>query len=173
MSAPLNAKRELASQFVEVAKGLEYLKKAPLEEGTIQAVLYLGAQPLKDSLQREYLKADPTQYGGELKADVIVKVAKKRKDRVYVGPDPSGRNLQIWTWLQYGTLMRETKGRRIARRGANKGKMIGSTRHSTGIMPASRFMDKAVSSAKTEILRVIGKQYAIAMMKHAKKAGLK
>lgn len=149
-----NPKAVLTGQAIELARALEYLKHSPLKDGTMRKILKDGSEPLRAQLQKEYLATDPTGMAGRSFPNVIVKIGRRRFDRVYVGPDTRVAGWKLWSILQWGTVERTKKS------GA-----------SVGISPPKRFIDKAVSKSRVAVVTLIGQLYEKRMVAYAKKLG--
>jgi len=144
-------KIEFLKQMRSVTMALSNLKVTPEEMGVI---LMAGAIPVRSALVQEWAKVDKTRLAGELSIRPIIKQGKKRPDIVYIGPDWSGEKDYVWNMLQWGTVRRSTKGLRKVTRGVNKGQMIGSGKpKNVGVLPAYRFMDKAMSASKNAFMK--------------------
>jgi hypothetical protein len=154
----MDPKLDLRKQQVEMAKVFKFLATAPLKEGAVKRVLAKAGIPLSQELQNEYLKADPTKFGGDISILVKVKAQTKRLNVVYVGPDTKyGEGWRLWHILNFGTVERVKK----------------TTGQSTGIMPAARFVEKAILQARPSVLATVQKEFAIEIEKYKKRLGFK
>lgn len=150
------ARQSVIKQGQELSKMFRYLKDAPLKEGAIKRVLAKGAEPLAQSMQNEYLRDDPTKFGGDVSILVIVKKRTKRLNTVYVGPDTThGESWRLWHIFNFGTVQRfHDDGSR------------------TGMMPASRSVERAINKSKGIVFETIKIELAKEIKKYAKKFGI-
>lgn len=153
--AIVNAKAELQKQQNKLAKDLKYLADAPIKEGAIKRCLAKGAEPLKEALQNEYLKDDPTKFGGKVSILMKVKTRTKSLIKIYVGPDTKyGQSWRLWQILQFGHILK--------RNGAQ-----------IGIVPGKRSIERAFKYARQSVIEETVKAYKIEVKKYAAKIGLK
>jgi len=150
-------KIDFINQMKGVAKMISHLKTTPEQMGEI---LKAGAVPIRAALIQEWSKIDRTRLGGEVAIRPIIKQGVKRKDIIYIGPDWLGEKDYLWLIYQYGTVQRFTKGLRRAKKGRNKGQMIGKGKgHATGVIPARRFMDAALRISRASFYTESIKMY--------------
>ena len=134
----VGAKNDFVREMASVSRAIKRMKVSPKQTGDI---VEEASAPVHTALIRNWLQVDKTGLEGRLKTRVIVKRGQKRPDRVYIGPDFTQYYDFVWNILQWGWVINESNKLGKRKRTTKNTKIL-------GIVPARRFLDKALNESK-------------------------
>ena len=146
-----NPKESLSRDAKEIADALKFLSYAPFKDGKIKQVLIKGSEPLRAEIQTMYAQDDPTGVGGGKVGIFIDTVAARRRlDTVYIGPNKKiSRGWKLWYILNWGHIDKK----------------------SGVIVPGKRWIDRALSRTKNQVIDGTKKEFDKVMKRYAKRLG--
>ena len=140
----------------QYADKLKSISESGVNDDDFQSALKLGSKVLEDSLQLNYLKADPSGMGGRVSINVGIyktKGTNKTKSYFIIGPGyKNSKGWQVWHLLNYGfvhALGKVTK--------TKSGKVITKSKagSTTTIIQGKHFLQNTQQQSGNEALKVV------------------